>query len=274
MKKALLVFMLLGLFGAQQAAAQVWGVNPAATGAELIHINPFTGVVTTTFSLASTGITTGSTEIGLAGWGQNELFYTNANVANGRVYVLNPLDGSTIRSFSLSGGWEVDGLGYWSDGVGASYLYTSGCSVDDMHRYNAVDGASPTYYWSNANDPRAVAGDYGGKIFTYSDDGMGWGIYEVNPTVSTSMTWFSASPSSSVVGMAYDGTYLYLSDLNNRLYTMNNSGTLVSTLQLDYTLYGLASTAGTGTVPEPASVLLFGVGILGLLLQRRKEDLL
>ncbi len=280
MRKGLVVLSLVGILGftgVSRVQAQVWGVNPLAVGAELINLDPFTGAILTSFSLASTGITTGSTEIGLAGWADNELFYTNADVANGMVYVLDPSDGSTLRTFAVSAGWEIDGLGYWSDGL-ASYLYTSGCTVDDMHRYGAVDGASPTYYWSNANDPRAVAGDYGGKIFTYADDGMGYGIYEVDPVVNTDMTWFAASPSADIVGMAYDGMYLYLSDANNRLYTMDNSGTLLNTLDMDYTLFALGSTKGTGEVvsaPEPASALLLGSGLLSLLgvgVRRRNRD--
>ena len=277
MRKAIRAVSCLGLICLASAGAlqaQVWGVNPLATGSELISINPFTGVIQTAFSLGST-IATGNTEIGLAGWGENELFYTNADLNNGMVYVLDPANGSTIRSFSVSGGWEIDGIGYWSDGTD-SYLYTSGCSVDDMHRYDAADGAGPQFYWSDAYDPRAVAGDYGGKIFTYAQQEGTWGIYEVNPTVNAALTWFAASPSTDVVGMAYDGMYLYLSDTNNRLYTMNNSGNVVSTLQMEYTLYGLASTAGTGEpLPEPASILVLGVGMLGLMgagVRRRKQD--
>jgi len=82
--------------------------------------------------------------------------------------------------------------------------------------------------------------------------------------------WFTNAPSEGIVGMAYDGTYLYISDTADKLYTINNAGQLVNTLQLDYALYGLGSTEGTGSVPVPAAIWLLGSGLLGLAGIRRK----
>jgi hypothetical protein len=240
--------------------ALVWGVNPSATGNELVNIDAFTGATNRSFSLLGLGIQPTNTEIGLAGWA-NALYYTNADVSNGRMYVINPSDGSTISSFNVDGGWEIDGLGYYAGGGGA-YLYTSGCNIEDLHRYYAADGAMAEFFWSNAADPQSVAGDNGGRIFTYAQVNGSWGIYEVNPLINEPMTFFANSPSDNIVGMAYDGTYLYLSDLNNRLYTMNNSRTLVNTLDMSFTLYALASTEGTPiNVPVPGALLLGGLGI-------------
>jgi len=94
----------------------------------------------------------------------------------------------------------------------------------------------------------------------------------VDPLVDTGLTWFASSPSDSIVGMAYDGENLFLSDLNGMLYTMDNSGALINTLDLGYNLYALASTEGEFyCIPAPGAILLgtIGVGLVGWLRRRR-----
>jgi hypothetical protein len=268
--KRSLMYLIAGLVlaVAGNSYAAVWGVNPDATNSSqnpLINIDPFTGAIANSFALPG-GIARTDTEVGLAGW-SNELFYTNADKENGKIYKINPTDGSIIGDYTVSGGWEVDGLGYNTNGT--SYIYTSGCSVDDVHRYVAADGSSPQFYWSDSQDPRAMAGDNGGRIFTYSAaPGSGYGIYEINPTVDTNVTWFASSPSDSIVGMAYDGIYLYLSDAAGYLYTMNNSGQLVNTLELGYTLYALGSTEGIIPLPGAALLGILGLSAVGIKLRR------
>lgn len=269
MKRLILIVAacLMTAYFPAQAASLVWGVNPTATGAELMQLNPFTGEVLKTYAAPTGSINANSTEIGLAGWGQNALYYSNSSVSSSKVYVINPGDGSVTNSFDVSGGWEIDGLGFWANAENPDgFLYTSGCSVGDVHRYSATDGSGPTFYWSNVSGPRSMAGDFGGRLFTYGSVDNIWGIWGLDPLVNANATWFAPSPSTSVVGMAYDGEYLYLSDTQKNLYVMDNTGSLVSSINLGYTLYGLGSTEGKGgTVPDSgATVGLVGLALLGL----------
>ncbi len=91
---------------ASAEASNIWGVNPSTVGAELININPFTGVIVQTYSLPNVTVT--DTEIGLVGW-TDALYYVNSDYDPGLVSVIDPEDGSVLYTFGVTGGWEIDG---------------------------------------------------------------------------------------------------------------------------------------------------------------------
>jgi hypothetical protein len=254
-------------------AALVWGVDPSATGNELVNIDPSTGAVNKSFSLSGLGIQTSNTKIGLDG-GADGLYYTNADVANGTLYVIDPGDGSVARSFAIPNEWKpwnMDGLAYYANGSNA-WLYASGCQHHDIHRYKAADGAfADADWWYPAMvDAQSIAGDNSGKIFVCAMPNLvnpPFGIYEVDPLNTAAAPTFlagsPAQPGTHIVGMAYDGTYLYLSDSGGGLYTMDgSSGELVNTVSLDHPLFALGCTPGTCNVPAPGALLLAGLGVV------------
>jgi hypothetical protein len=248
------------------SAAMLWGVETSTDGAaQIVNIDPATGLVASQFA-APVGAK-GNTQIGLAG-SNDQLFYVDSDVSNAMVYVLSKT-GTLVQTFSISGNWNVNGLGYYkAPGAAAGTLYTSGCSVGDMHTYSAIDGSGPTFYWGDAVPvANAVGGDYGGRIFApVTGQNL---ICEANPTIDEAPRTFSCAFAQQIVGMAYDGVNLYASTTDSKLYTMNaDTGAVLNTTTTPYVLWGLGSTEGTGTpvVPLPAAgwmglTLLSGLGV-------------
>jgi outer membrane protein assembly factor BamB len=225
-------------------------------------LDAFTGVENRRFVLPD-GLTPSDISAGLAGW-TDELFYINGDVNQAQVYVLNPNDGSTVRTFNISGGWFVEGLGYWSNDSN-SYLYTCGCVVEDMHRYQATDGSGPTFFWSTIFDAKSVAGDNGGRIFAFAKENSAstvFEIFEIDPLVNRPPIGRIPSPSQDIVGLAFDGKYVYAGDSNKNLYSIDpDNGSIINSVKLNYTPYALASTEGVPMpMPQvPGPIPLFGV---------------
>ena len=230
----------------------VWGVDPASTDNELVLLDAWTGTEYARFALPT--ISSGDMEQGLAGESA-QLYYVNGDVNDSKVYLLDPTDGSTLGTVILldGDGWDVDGLGNYNGSAG--YLYSSGCPVEDLHRYPAVGGL-PTYYWSTIYDPKTVGGDDTGRIYTYGqlDDEYGdWVIAQIDPENNVAPLNTFTSPSEDPVGMAYDGTDLYVSDTSDMLYILDrDDGTVLNSLDLGFTLYALAVTE---ELPPPALVV-------------------
>jgi len=236
---ALALVLLMG----QANGALIWGVDSTVSAATaLVNFDPWTGAEVKRLPLPTLNI--GDQDIGLAGYGTNELYYVNGDQDPGEVYVLSPADGSIIRQFSISGGWNVNGLGYAKQNpADPGYLYTSGCSVNDMHRYLASNGSSPNYFWGSHSVHDAVGGDFGGRIFA-PQTGTNW-ICEFQAFSDSSVQKFQASFALDIVGMAYDGTYLYASTRQSTVYVMDpDVGTVLHAQQMPYSLWALASSEG------------------------------
>jgi hypothetical protein len=264
--------LLVGLTSMTQAGPTIFGVDSASQ--QLVSFDPWTGTEIRRMNLPG-GISPTDTQIGLAGSRDFELYYVDSDVDHTQVYVLDSLEGSVKRTFYAEGGglqpYLVAGLAY--EGSGSyGYLYKVGCTEQyDVHRFEAVDGGNVDLFWGGDiyyEQPifdDAMGGDDYGRIFALDKPTQ---IVELDPldpdwnrTMDTSLT--------DVVGMAYDGTYLYASTLDNMVYILDpDTAAVLNSTSMDYTLYALGAAP---VIPAPSALLLgsIGVSFVGWLRRRR-----
>jgi hypothetical protein len=232
-----IVVVSVGLCGVAQGQ-MIFGVD--MDNLEIVYLNSQSGLEVARFAVPdSASASTSDDDIGLAGSLSGQLYYCNGDVAPGTVYVLDTGDGSVLTTVTLTGGWNVNGLGYES---GAAALFTSGCGALDMHKYPA-GGGGPTFYWGDVYVDNAVGGDDHGRVFAAQ---LGTGdIVEVSPSVSSMLNVVDVDLDGDIVGMAYDGTNLYASTTAGMLYTLDpDDGSVLNALDLGYTLDALAAAPG------------------------------
>ena len=221
-----------------QLQGGVWGVRPS-TG-EIVKINPQTGVVTGAF--AAPGILTGTdTNISLSiARGGEELIYQNGSRSS-TVYRLDSQTGAVLGTFT--GSTLYAGMSFDTDtSSGTEYLFGAHRSAD-IHR-EIFPGAGSTLNWATGG-PIALGGDDNGRQFGYFADGL---IHEYDPFTDTN-TFISSltAPAGGIEGMAFDGTYLYVSTTTGLLYTLNpDTGAVLSSVTTaGGALYGLGALTGT-----------------------------
>lgn len=219
----------------------VWGIDPATEGGELVYVDAVDGHVFGRYPLE--GILPTDTSFGLAGNRDWTLFLIEGERSPDRIRLISTRSGEVVGEAAAGvAGREVVGLGI-QDGT----LLAADGSVHEL--FDLSDGSVlPAVY-----DPRSVAGDTGDRTFFYGDailDGapLGeYGIYEINPG-SREVSFFAASPSDGIVGMACDFEFLYLSDREGGLYVLDlDSGAVRWQSELPFTLYAL----GTTRIPTP-----------------------
>jgi len=261
--------LFVGLTSMTQAGPTIFGVDSASQ--QLVAFDPWTGVEIRRMNLPG-GISSTDTGIGLAGSRNSELYYVNNDVDHTQVYVLDSKDGSVKNVFSLYGGstqipYLNTGLAYES-----GYIFTVGCQeVYDVHRFE-VGESSGDHWWGGdiyydefPYYDDAKGGDDYGRIFALNTPSQ---IVELDPMNSD---WYRSIDTdlTDIMGMAYDGTYLYASTLDNMVYILDpDTAAVLNSTSMDYTLYSLGATP---VIPAPSAILLgsIGIGFVSWLRRRR-----
>ncbi|MBX3744018.1 MAG: hypothetical protein KF833_01795 [Verrucomicrobiae bacterium] len=248
-------------------APAVWGIDPSSPGEELVYYSVFgygeTGVLA---RFPIPGIDPADTIFGLAGNNDWTLFLVQGERAPQRVQSIHTRSGVVMSDMEFDlGDVQISGLGLW-DGA----FFAADAATGLLYRHRDLIASEEPEIVPGIVDPRSVAGDAGSPIFTYADrlvDGVPQGeyaIYQIDP-LTLEPTYFSVSPSDSIVGMASDYEYLYLSDLDRNLFVYSlRTGGLVFQNELPAVFFALGTTRIV--TPDSGSVLIaLTLGLLSVL---------
>lgn len=252
---------------ATPCAAQLWGIQPASN--LIVRVDPSTGSVLGGFvppggALAPDQLFGGLT---IAEHGTT-LLYQNPVTNPTDLFRIDPDTGALLSTEFMPPAGVLEfraGLSFESGagagGADAIFAVNDGGPIQRQDGY----GAFPlTDHFTNAIDfAGALGGDDNGRQFVaVLDFTTGPAIpviAEFDPVNINALLNVFPSPAavSNVGGMAFDGTWLYFSDLTGSLYTLNpDTGAVVNSVTVDGgPLIGLAS-----RVPEPATLLLAALG--------------
>ncbi|MCA9170490.1 MAG: pre-peptidase C-terminal domain-containing protein, partial [Planctomycetales bacterium] len=189
---------VIGQLLRRDAGEAVWGVQPS-TG-NIVLLDPLTGRQFSAFPAPGQLLPT-HTQIGLSTTKQGtELLYVNSDDAPGRIYRLDARTGELLEMRPFSGA-GVTGLA-----ADRGHLFIAEASP--LHRLTVASDERQTR-WANDEVATALAGDDTGRAFGLFADGT---LREFDPVQSPSeLLWSWPAPANDIVGLSFDGTYLYAS---------------------------------------------------------------
>lgn len=273
----------------------IWGLNPVS--GDIVRIDPNTGAVLGSFAAPIKPLQ-GDTRAGLSiADGGKTLLYQLGNNGPGLevpgreiLYGLDPYTGAVkFQTQGLGTSFGPDGISWESQG-GSTFTFINHANpIPDIHRIENIGspGEQEIIFWGPTQFPSpfnhsvgGLGGDGNGREFgVFLDINNLFGghpfIGEFDPFVNDPnfLNTFIA-PANDIVGLAFDGQYLYASSASGSFYTLDpNTGTITNSVQLPALFFPDGSPApyrfDIAAVPEPASISLVVVGVIGIGLARR-----
>jgi hypothetical protein len=249
------------------SAGQLWGIQPATN--RIVRVDPVSGNVLSSFTPPG-GVLQPTQQFGglsIAEHG-NTLIYQNPVANPTSLFRINPDTGALLSTEFMPATAPPEfraGLSYQSGagvgGLNAIFAINDGSPVQRQDGYGNSTLVNHTP--SGATFAGALGGDDTGRAFL----ALGAGIIEFDPFhVNVTIRNLPAPTGIVVGGLAFDGQFLYLSDLNSRLYTLNpNTGAVIRNV-----LVSTGPLVGLGArVPEPGTVVLCSILVALVFTTRR-----
>lgn len=258
--KAALGFVLCVSTAAAQQQTELWGIQPATN--QIVRVDSITGNVFDGFTPPGGALLDDQLFGGLTiAENGDTLLYQNPLTNPTDLFRLDPQTGLLLSTESMPAAGTPEfraGLSFESaageGGADAIFAVNNGAPVQRQDGYgNAV---LVDHTPGGITFAGALGGDDNGRHFIAASGQ----IMEFDPLVPGPELNFIPAPAGigSVGGLAFDGMYIYLSEVDGQLFTIDpDSGAILNSVSVQGgPLIGLASRT---RVPEPASFIILGL---------------
>ena len=241
-------------------AAPIWMTGN--DGATLFTVDSVSAAATTVGNFGQSSTYTLSFD------GAGDLYGISNGFSNGTLVKINQLTGQATTVGASSGIANLMAMAFKADGT----LYVASWSTNSLYTMNQLTGAATLVGQLGFSGIMDIDFDSQGNLYGLSDS-----LYKINLGTGQG-TLVTSLANTCLMGMAIDSSDRFLATdyctANTPLYQIDTSTGQLTSLGLT----GIASSMGgamllpANDVPEPATIALFSLGLLGLGALRRKRQ--